>query len=701
MDSSTKTNQLELEIKKVDLLYRQNVAGMIAIFVNTAAFVFYAWSSAPIIFLSFWFLTLNFSTVIRYFAYYFWRAERASIRRFQDLRKWRLIIYSCLLVSGFGWGCLGFVTALAPAREQVLAGLIVASMCAGAMITYVSSPIAMMCVIAPAMMLWAVGHFSTDSSLDKIMGGLILFYCLMMLLIGRNLYSTIMRSMMLDVHLKKNEERLRMAMESSGSLTWDWNLVDQDFYWEGNVDLFPKGQDQLQAIIAPFVQTRTDIDSEHMIKDEKGRYRYVAIRGRFHQDAFGAYSRFVGICWDVTAKKNEESLRQERDLHEAENKAKSVLLANASHEMRTPLAAIIGFSEALLRNPTLSSQHRRDVQGIFRQGHYMNSLINDLLDLSKVENNRLYLQNTAMNPVYEIEECVSALSDKLKEKNLNVEIEYQTQVPLEIQADPARFRQVMMNVLNNAVNFSVEGPIRVCVSLGIDIMNQATFKIQIADKGIGIDLETQAHLFEPFVRGEAQEVQRTQGSGLGLPLSSSLMKMMNGELKLLRSELHRGSTFELVFHLGPASRLNIGSVPSTKSKASQKLKIVDEGAFLKGRRVLVVDDSVDLRLLMRRYLNKQGASVETSENGKEAVETAMKDPFDIILMDIKMPVMDGYEATAKLRENGYRKPIVALTAQASVDGQKKSVEMGFDGYLSKPVDMGMLKEILKDKAEFA
>ncbi|KYG66847.1 hybrid sensor histidine kinase/response regulator [Bdellovibrio bacteriovorus] len=701
MNLGTKTSQLEFEIKKVDLLYRQNVAGMIAIFVNTGAFVFYAWSSAPFIFLITWFLALNFSTIIRYFAFYFWRSARTTLRNQQDLKKWRLIIYSCLLVSGLGWGFLGFLTALAPAREQVLAGLIVASMCAGAMITYVSSPIAMMCVIVPSMMLWALGHFSTESSLDKIMGGLILFYCLMMVLIGRNLYSTIMRSMMLDVRLKENEERLRMAMESSGSLTWDWNLVDQDFYWEGNTELFPQGQGQLRAIIAPFVQTRTDIDHEHVIKDEKGRYRYIAIRGRFHQDAFGVYSRFVGICWDVTAKKNEEFLRQERDLHEAENRAKSVLLANASHEMRTPLAAIIGFAEAILRSPTLSAQHRRDVQGISRQGHYMTSLINDLLDLSKVESNRLYLQSTAMNPAYEIEECVSALGEKLKEKNLNIEIEYETQVPLEIQADPARFRQVMMNVLNNAVNFSQEGPIRVSVSLGIDATNQATFKIQIADKGIGIDPETQAHLFEPFARGDAEEVQRTQGSGLGLPLSSSLMKMMNGELKLLHSELHEGSTFELIFHLGPANRLNIGMVPTKKSKSSSKLKIINEGAFLKGRRVLVVDDSVDLRLLMRRYLNKQGASVETSENGKEAVETAMKDPFDIILMDIKMPVMDGYEATAKLRESGYRKPIVALTAQASVDGQKKSVEMGFDGYLSKPVDMGMLKEILKDKAEFA
>jgi CheY-like chemotaxis protein len=359
------------------------------------------------------------------------------------------------------------------------------------------------------------------------------------------------------------------------------------------------------------------------------------------------------------------------------------------------LAAIIGFSEALLRNSGLNDQNRRDVQAIFRQGHYMISLVNDLLDLSKIETNLLYIQKAAMSPSLEIEDSISAIKNSIHEKGLSVEVIYQTQIPVEIQADSVRFRQVLINVLNNAVKFSNQGTIRVVVSMGTDQNAEATLKIQVADNGIGMDRSTQENLFQPFVRGESPEVQRVQGSGLGLALSASLMKMMGGELKLIESAPHLGSTFEISMAIGPLKRLSLAAAPSLKSHAQSKLKIADEEDFLKGRRVLVVDDSVDLRLLMRRYLNRQGASVETSENGKEAVETALRDPFDIILMDIKMPVMDGYEATALLREKGYKKPIVALTAQASVDGQQKSYEMGFDGYLSKPVDMGLLKEILK------
>lgn len=701
MDPSVKHSLLELEIEKADLLYRQNVTGMIAILVNTSAFIYYAWGSLPESLLFSWFLVLNGSTLVRFLAYKKWQAVKNSIRYLAELKKWLRLIYCCLGISGLGWGTLGWMSAYGTPGEQVLAGLIIAAMSAGAMITYVSDRIAMSCVVAPAMSLWAFGLLTTGQSLNQLLGSLIIFYMGLLVLMGKNLHATVINALMLDAKLKKSEERLRMSMDSSDSLTWDWDLSEKNFYWEGNVGLFPEGPSQLQSLLSPFIENRMDIDCEHMIQDRKGVQHYVAIRGRFYRDSAGVPFRFAGICWDVTVKKNEEFLRQERDLHEAANKAKSVLLANASHELRTPLAAIIGFSEALLRNSDLAHQNRKDVQSIYRQGHYMISLVNDLLDLSKIETNRLYIQKAPMNPGLEIEESLSAMRNVLYEKGLVAEVVYKTQIPREIQADSVRFRQVLVNVLNNAIKFSSCGKISIVTAMSVGTDNQAMLRIQIADQGIGMDELTQSNLFQPFIRGEAPEVQRVQGSGLGLALSRSLMRMMGGELRLLRSAPQAGSTFELCFDIGPADKLTLTPVPTSRVTSAMKVHLAEEGGFLRGRRVLVVDDSVDLRLLMRRYLNRQGASVETSENGKEAVEVALRDPFDIILMDIKMPVMDGYQATALLREKGYRKPIVALTAQASVDGQQRSYETGFDGYLSKPVDMGLLKEILKDKAEFA
>lgn len=701
MDPSTKRSLLELEIQKADLLYRQNVTGMLAILVNTTAFIYYAWDSVPNSILIVWFLILNASTLIRFFAYRKWNLAKPALRQLTELKKWLRIMYGCLAISGLGWGILGWISAYGTPGEQVLAGLIIAAMSAGAMITYVSNSIAMSCVVGPAMSLWAIGLLTTGQSLNQLLGSLILFYMALLVLMGKNLHTTVINALMLDAKLKKSEERLRMSMESSDSLTWDWDLNEKNFYWEGNVGLFPEGPSQLQSILSPFIENRQDIDSEHGVHGKAGSSRYVAIRGRFYRDNAGVPYRFAGICWDVTVKKNEEFLRQERDLHEAANKAKSVLLANASHELRTPLAAIIGFSEALLRNSSLTNQNRKDVQSIYRQGHYMISLVNDLLDLSKIETDRLYIQKAPMNPGVEIEESLSAIRNALYEKGLLAEVIYKTQIPLEIQADSVRFRQVLINLLNNAVKFSSSGTIRILISMTVDSAHQAVLHIQVSDQGMGMDDVTQSNLFQPFVRGEAPEVQRVQGSGLGLALSRSLMRMMGGELSLIHSAPQAGSTFELSFNLGPADKLTLTTVPLNKVPSSTKLRLSEEDDFLRGRRVLVVDDSVDLRLLMRRYLNRQGAAVETSENGKEAVEVALKDPFDIILMDIKMPVMDGYQATALLREKGYSKPIVALTAQASVDGKQKSYETGFDGYLSKPVDMGLLKEILKDKAEFA
>lgn len=694
---NTERGSLELEIRRIDLLYRQNIAGLIAIFANTIAYIIVTWNHLPKTFTVPWFIILNASALVRFFAYYRWRRSMPSLRRMEDTKPWLYFMYASLLVSGCGWGAIGWVSPEGPVVQQGLTALLISCMTAGAMITYVSSRIAMGCVIIPAMIPWSLGFFLSGEDFSILVGCLIALYTFLMVMIGKNLNVAIMNSLTLDAALRKNQERLRMSMESSEALTWDWDLLADQFYWEGNISLFPGGQDELRQLLKGALERESDVDAEYIIRDRRGAFHYIAVRGKFYRDEGDTKPfRFAGICWDVTTKKNEEILRRERDLHEAANHAKSVFLANASHEIRTPLAAILGFTEALLGDSTLSDQSRKDVRSIHRQGNYMVSLVNDLLDLSKIETNRLYIQKAPMNLVREIEDSISVVKALAEEKKLSLKVNYKTLIPETVQADSVRFRQVLINLLTNAVKFTGAGSVTVEISFSSDAQNEGVLKIQVSDTGLGMDHVTQENLFQPFVRGEDPEVQRVQGSGLGLALSLSLMRMMGGDLRLVSTRPGDGSTFEMILNVGPMKDLRLVPADQPKVLPKEIVKVAKEKAFLQGQRVLVVDDSSDLRALMTRYLSREGAQVETAENGAEAVERAMGHPYDIILMDIKMPVMDGYKATTILRERGYQKPIVALTAQASVDGQQKSFEMGFDGYLSKPVDMMLLKEILRN-----
>ncbi|XGC80976.1 response regulator [Bdellovibrio bacteriovorus] len=698
MANNTKLGSLEFEIRKVDLLYQQNVGGLIAVLLNSSVYIYISRTSVSTTFLGIWFAILLSSVVARIVTMKKWHQTKDQIRNLAETKIWLYLMFLYLLISGFSWGALGFIVGDKPLVVQITTALVLSCMMAGALITYVSYRRAVACVILPACLGWTIGYLTSDQPHHIIIGLLVLGYASLLTFLSKNLNFSVLNSLSLDVDLKTSEERLRMSMESSEALTWDWDLANDEFHCQGNINLFPGGAEQLKSLLRPAIEKQMDLDVEHIVQEKDQTYHHIAIRGKPIKSKSGKVLRMAGICWDVTAKRTEDILRRERDLHEAANQAKSVFLANASHEIRTPLSAILGFTDALLRSPDLTKDDRHDVESIYRQGNYMGSLIHDLLDLSKIETNRLYVQKAPMDPVREIEDSLAVVKYPMEDKGLHLKINYSTLVPKIIQADSVRFRQVLINLLSNAIKFTSEGTIVLDVACVTNTDNEATLSIKVTDSGIGMDKLTQSNLFQPFVRGEDPNVQRVQGSGLGLALSLNLMRRMGGDLKLVSSTLGKGSTFEMTLALGPVANLELVKVEEFKKSTPEKVQTEKESYFLEGKSILVVDDSEDLRNLMRRYLLREKATVEVSENGAEAVEKAMANHFDVILMDIKMPVMDGYKATASLRAKGYDKPIVALTAQASVDGEQMSYKMGFDGYLSKPVDLSLLKQILKSRA---
>ncbi|UYL08932.1 response regulator [Bdellovibrio sp. SKB1291214] len=689
------TESLDFKIRKLDLIYQEHLKGAFAILGNGGAYLWVAWDHVPHSLLVVWMSAMAMTVTIRMISLWQWNKKKQSITNRRSLQFWQYLLYSQLLISGLGWGTLGIMsTATTDSSVQILASLIIASMTAGPLIYYVSSKKAMACLTAPALIGWSFGYLLlSEVPHHELLGVLILFYLVLLFFIGRNLNRAILRMISLDYQLKKNEEHLRMAMASSNALSWDWYVETNHLDYNGNIALFPQGPVQLQDILKKHFVTPGDLDAEIECLDLEGRSRYIAIKGRVSKDPKTAY-RMTGIAWDITTKKNEDLLRRERDVHEAANRGKSVLLANASHEIRTPIASILGYSETLLGSASLDAQNRSDVEAIHRQGKFMVTLVNDLLDLSKIESKGLFFQSCTMNPAMELEDSIAMIRSTLDSSKHQLSLNFETHFPEVISSDPVRFRQVVINLLSNAVKYTLQGEIKVVARFYQNIEGEGFIAVTVVDTGMGMDYQMQRQLFEPFVRGENAEVQRVPGSGLGLALSRQLARGMSGDLRLIRSMLGNGSTFEFTLPVGKASELKLVSAHEARIGTRERIPIPQESNHLKDREILVVDDSDDLRALMARYLMREGAIVETSENGQAGVERALSKNFDVILMDIKMPVMDGYQAAALLRENGYVGLIVAVTAQATAEGRMDSRSNGFDAYLSKPVDINLLKDIL-------
>ena len=362
-------------------------------------------------------------------------------------------------------------------------------------------------------------------------------------------------------------------------------------------------------------------------------------------------------------------------------------LANMSHEIRTPLTAILGYAE-LLRDPACSEDDRQQhVQVLERNSHHLLQLVNDVLDLSKLEARQLLVDASPTDVPALLAEVVSMMRPAAAEKGLPLELRFVTPCPRTMLTDGMRVRQILLNLLGNAIKFTATGS----VSLQVESVDAATgpcLAFHVVDTGIGIPTERQSALFEPFVQADASTSRRFGGTGLGLSISRQLAKCLGGDV-VLRSAPGEGSTFSL---LVPSGDLAIGPWLATPGEAAPPVAPT-ANAQPRGRlagRILLVEDGADNRRLLTTILRKAGADVATATNGVEAIDAALSAdaagaPFGLVLMDMQMPVMDGYTATRALRRSGWQRPIVALTAHAMEGDRERCLAEGCDGYETKPV----------------
>lgn len=374
------------------------------------------------------------------------------------------------------------------------------------------------------------------------------------------------------------------------------------------------------------------------------------------------------------------------------NQIKSLFLANMSHEIRTPLGAILGFN-ALMNDPQISDNERLKYSEIItRNGQQLTQLIDDILDLSKVEAEKLDIEILEVALPSLITDITSLMNQKAKEKGLFLSVLSEGFTPPVIYTDPTRLRQILLNVIGNAVKFTTQGGVKVIIqSEPAATGTPNKIIIRVEDTGSGIPRENHSRLFEWFTQADASTTRKFGGTGLGLALSRRLARALKGDV-ILNESTGKGTSFSIIIS-NQINEYKNQPQPNIERQITHKDINANE---LKGMRVLLAEDSADNRILIECILGQRGAIIDSAENGLEAVSKALSEDYDLVLMDIQMPLYDGLQATKELREKGYLKPIVALTAHAMKEEREKTLSIGCNAHLTKPIEIPKLLNIVAE-----
>ena len=504
-----------------------------------------------------------------------------------------------------------------------------------------------------------------------------------------------------------SEERYNLAIAGTNDGIWDWDLRTNDVYyspvwmkilghefdplplllstWLENVH--PEDLASAEQAVQRHLRGETPIyEHIHRMKHRNGHYIWTSAKGKCLQDEEGQPYRFVGTITDITAKKEaEEELKMAKEAAEIANRTKSEFLANMSHEIRTPMNAILGFSD-LLQGMTTDDRYQSYLQAIRSSGKTLMSLINDILDLSKIEAGKLQLSYEGINLRLLIKDIQQIFSVKAAEKGIQLLATVDESLPEAIAFDEVRLRQILFNMVGNAIKFTEQGHVSIQVSSTLSADQKIQLVLQIQDTGIGIAPENQTRIFDVFTQSEGQSTRKYGGTGLGLTITRRLTEILGGSIELT-SELGKGSTFTLIF---PSVLIE-----THVHQIFNHTQDIDLNQFIPIT-ILIVDDIESNRHLLRSFFQSTDHKTLEASDGYEAIQMAKNHHPDLIIMDILMPNLDGQEATLFLRNNPDTStiPILILTASLMTD-VRNQLEPYCQGFLTKPLVKADLVEALK------
>ncbi len=509
--------------------------------------------------------------------------------------------------------------------------------------------------------------------------------------------------------LKLSERRFQLALDASQSHLWDMDIehdtiaVGEGFYRQlgypvppesipmqrfGSI-FHPDDFGAMRRVIASEEVLEVGLSIEFRVRDNSGIYRWILSRGDIvDTTAEGKPLRAMGIMSDITERKRmEDELITARIAAEDANHAKSQFLSSASHELRTPLNGVLGYVQLLQRQKNLPKESQGYLDAIENCGQHLLNLINDVLDLAKVESGTFKASMHTTNLRDVLAGVADILRQRAQAKNLGYEHKVSSRVPDLVRTDEVKLRQILVNLLGNAVKFTESG--RVWLEVDFDPEERALL-FSVVDTGIGIPEDKAKAIFEPFSRVNEHD---GKGTGLGLAICRRLCEAMGGKLSVA-SEMGKGTTFRFDIPLGEAD-----AIPHDRRRSSTaKLPEEKPRAEISGLNVLIADDNTDNRMVLAGMLESVADKVVQVANGVEALEAMEAEPADLVLMDYRMPEMDGLVCTSKIKQNPAWKDtvVIMVTASAGLDTKSQAFEVGCDAYLSKPVQIDELLDVIAD-----
>ncbi len=456
--------------------------------------------------------------------------------------------------------------------------------------------------------------------------------------------------------------------------------------------------DGFQKLLSPLITgTREKVEFETFHQRKDGSTYPVEVHLQLFQ---GDSPVYVAMILDITERNAaQDRLLKAKEEAEAADRAKSQFLANMSHEIRTPMTAILGFAENLEAPNLLQAEKMNSIRTIRRNGEHLLGVINDILDLSKIEAGGMTIESTDCSPATIIADVTSLMQKQAESKGVAFSVDFATPVPETVTSDPMRLRQILINLVGNAIKFTTYGEVRLVASF-LERSDAPSLQFDVIDTGHGMTEQQAENIFAEFSQADASTSRKFGGTGLGLTISKQFAKLLGGDVTLIRTEIDQGSTFRATIATGPVEGVRM--VTNTSGAARRQLYASDAitaDTELTGCRILVAEDNRTNQVLIKGIMEKAGARVTVVKDGRLALDAIIasdNDPaFDVVLMDMQMPVMDGFEATRLMREMGYTAPIIALTANAMVQDRQRCLENGCDDFAAKPINRAQLIDMIK------